>query len=419
MKSREICKYIIYIVVSLLFMGCSLSEKEKNIVEDHLPDLEDIQKENDNEPPVEIIDPIKEQIKEMSIEEKIGQMIIVGIEGYTLDEKSRKLIEEEGVGGIIIFGKNVESPSQLLSLVNSLKEANSKNKNPLFVSVDEEGGRVSRMPKEVKKLSTNEEIGLLNNKELSYKIGAILAEELNIFGFNMNFAPVLDINSNPNNPVIGDRAFGVEPYIVSDLGIQTMKGIQSGGIISVIKHFPGHGDTSVDSHIGLPAIEHDIERLNSFELVPFRKAIEDGADTVMVAHILMSGIDSESPASLSKTIITGILRDQLEFDGVVISDDLTMGAIIENYDLGEAAIKAIDAGSDIVLVAHGFENGIAVINAMKEAIISGRITEERLDESIYRILRQKQKYRITDNRIENINVEDINNRIDEIMMNYY
>lgn len=417
-KRRKAYTYVLYILVLILLLGCSKMDKGNNSIEDGLPKTEDGQNKEDNKAPIEKVDPIEEQIKEMSIEEKIGQMVTAGVEGYTLDENSIKLIEEHHVGGIIIFGKNVENSNQLLSLIDSIKEVNSKNRIPLFISVDEEGGRVSRMPKEIKKLPTNRRIGQMNNKELSYKIGTILAEELNMFGFNMDFAPVLDINSNPKNPVIGDRAFGAELEIVRDLGIETMKGIQSGGIISVIKHFPGHGDTSVDSHIGLPTVEHDIERLNSLELVPFRDAIKDGADTVMVAHILLSKIDPDYPSSLSKTVITGILREKLGFKGVVISDDMTMGAIVENYEIGNAAIKAINAGSDIVLVAHGYDNSLAVIISIKEAVTNGIISEERLNESVYRILSLKQKYNITDDIKDSIDIEGINNSIQEILAEF-
>ncbi len=415
MKKRKIYVCTVYILVLLLLLGCSKLDNGKNSAEDGLPNSEDMHDKENNEPPVEKIDPIKEQIKEMSIEEKIGQIVVVGLEGYTLDDNSRKMIEEYLVGGIIIFGKNVESSDQLLTLINSIKEANSKNSIPLFISVDEEGGRVSRMPKEIKKLPTSGKIGQLNNKELSYDIGTVLAEELKMFGFNMDYAPVLDINSNPKNPVIGDRAFGADSKIVSDLGIQTMKGIQSEGVISVVKHFPGHGDTSVDSHIGLPTIEHNLERLKDFELVPFKAAIENGADAVMVAHILLNEIDPDYPSSLSKAIITDILRKDLGFNGVVISDDMTMGAIVENYKIGDAAVKAIDAGSDIVLVAHGFENGLAVINSIKEALTNGTMSEERLNESVYRILNLKQKYNITDDVNHSIDIEAINNKISEIL----
>lgn len=413
MNKRKACSYIACLISLFLLIGCSTIDKSKDLVENNIPSTEENQ--GNIQTPIEEIDPIKEQIKEMSLEEKIGQIVMVGLEDYTLDDNSRKMIENYYVGGFIIFSKNVEDSAQLLSLINSLKETNSKNRIPLFISIDEEGGRVSRIPKEIKKLPANRKIGQMNNKELSYKIGTILAEELNMFGFNMDFAPVLDINSNPKNPVIGDRAFGAEPDIVSNLGIQTMKGIQSGRVISVIKHFPGHGDTSVDSHVGLPTIDHDLERLKSFELVPFKEAIDNEADAVMVAHILLSKIDSDYPSSLSKTVITNILREDLGFDGVVITDDMTMGAISENYEIGNAAIKAINAGSDIVLVAHGFENSITVIDSIKAAVENGVIPGERLDESVYRVLKLKQKYNILDQTKDTIDVEEINNRIKEIL----
>lgn len=413
MNAKRIYSFVMLLISLLLLIACSTENKGKDLVENNIPGAEENQ--GDIQTPIEEIDPIEEQIKEMSLEEKIGQMVMIGLEGYTLDDDSRKMVEDYYVSGFIIFSKNVEDSAQLLSLINSLKETNSKNRIPLFISIDEEGGRVSRIPKEIKKLPTNRKIGQMNNKELSYKIGTILAEELNMFGFNMDFAPVLDINSNPKNPVIGDRAFGAEPDIVSNLGIQTMKGIQSGGVISVIKHFPGHGDTSVDSHVGLPTIGHDLERLKSYEFVPFKEAIDNGADAVMVAHILLSKIDSDYPSSLSKTVITNILREDLGFDGVVVTDDMTMGAISENYEIGNAAIKSINAGSDIVLVAHGFENSIAVIDSIKEAVENETISEERLDDSMYRILSLKQKYNISDGTKDTINVEDINNKIDEIL----
>lgn len=415
MKKNKIYIYIAFSLILILLLGCSRLDEGKNSVEDGLPNSESIHDKEEGNTPADEIDPIKEQIEEMSIEEKIGQMILVGLEGYNLDENSRKMIEEHLVGGVIIFGKNVENSEQLLALINSIKETNSKNRIPIFISVDEEGGRVSRMPKEIRKLPTSEEIGQLNDKELSYSIGAILGEELKMFGFNMNFAPVLDINSNPKNPVIGDRAFGSDLETVSDLGIQTMKGIQSKGVISVVKHFPGHGDTSVDSHIGLPTIDHDLERLKDFELVPFKKAIENDADAVMVAHILLNKIDPDYPSSLSKVIITDLLRKDLGFEGVVVSDDMTMGAIVENYEIGDAAIKAIDAGCDIVLVAHGFENSLVVINSIKEALINETILEERLNESVYRILKLKEKYNLTDDKIDAINIEEINNKIHKIV----
>jgi beta-N-acetylhexosaminidase len=310
---------------------------------------------------VPIFDAIRERVKEMTLDEKIGQMLIVGFDGYAVNDHIRAMIRNYHVGGIILYSYNVENSSQLLALINTLKRVNSINEIPLFISVDEEGGRVSRMPAELRRLPTNETIGRRNSEDLSYRIGNVIAEELKAFGFNMDFAPVLDINSNPNNPVIGDRSFGSAPEVVSRLGVQTMIGMRSGGVIPVVKHFPGHGDTSIDSHVGLPSVNHDLNRLRNFELIPFEQAIRNGADAVMVAHILLNRIDPAEPASLSGTVITDILRNHLYFSGVVITDDMTMGAIVQNYDLSNAAVKAVNAGSDIVLVSRGYDNEVSGI----------------------------------------------------------
>lgn len=363
-------------------------------------------------------DPIEEQIKLMSLDEKLGQMVLVGLNGYVVDNDARQMIESYHVGGFILYGSNVESQEQLLALTNSLKSINAASKLPLLISVDEEGGRISRMPKELKNIPTNKEIGKLNNQEFSYKIGELLAEEIKAFGFNMNFAPVLDINSNPKNPVIGDRAFGSDEKVVSDLGVQTMKGIEASGVIPVVKHFPGHGDTSVDSHVGLPSVDNDLERLKSFELIPFVNAIENGADVVMAAHILMLKIDGENPATMSKTIITDILREQMNFDGVVITDDMTMGAIVENYEIGAASVKSVEAGSDIILVAHGHDNALAVLKKMKEAVEQGLVSEERINQSVYRILKLKQKYNLKDEEIQPVNIDKLNSRIVNVLDSY-
>ncbi|QGU96866.1 beta-N-acetylhexosaminidase [Clostridium bovifaecis] len=354
----------------------------------------------------------------MTLDEKIGQMVIVGIEGYNLNNNTKSLIEKYKVGGIVLFGSNIQGSEQLLDLVNSLKKENLKNKIPLFLSVDEEGGKITRMPKEFKRFPNNKAIGKINDMELSNNIGRTIGDEIKSFGFNMDFAPVLDINSNPKNPVIGSRSFGANPDVVSNLGIETMKGIQSENVIPVVKHFPGHGDTSVDSHIGLPTVNNDLNRLQSFELIPFAEAIEKSADAVMIAHILLPKIDKENPSSMSKIIITDILRADLKFNGVVITDDMTMGAITKNYNISKAAIKSVEAGSDVILVCHGYENEIKVINDLKDAVSKGEISEQRIDESVYRILKLKGKYNLNDNIIDSIDVDRINNKIRTLLDTY-
>lgn len=364
------------------------------------------------------IDPIRKQLSGMSIDEKIGQMVMSGVDGYNLGDNTVRMIKDYHVGGFIILGENVKNANQLLRLVNSLKNANSKNKTPLFLSLDQEGGRIDRMPPEFKRLPTNLQIGKIGVSRFSYAMGGILSDELNAFGFNMDFAPVLDINSNPNNPVIGDRSFGDDPDLVTRLGIQTMNGIKSGNIIPVAKHFPGHGDTSVDSHKGLPSVNSDMQRLKNFELIPFAAAVKNNADAVMVAHILLKKIDPKYPASMSKAIITDVLRGDMKFDGVVITDDMTMGAISQNYDIGDAAVVSVQAGADIVLVCHVYENELSAVNALKRAVRDGSLTERRIDESVYRILKLKSKYNVSGKAVKSCDIAKINAKIGDLLAAY-
>lgn len=393
-------------------------EKTKNPDEIQNSTYEDTSETNDKSSSEQdsALDFIKTQIESMTLEEKIGQMLMVGFEGLELDEQIIKMIEEDYLGGVILFKRNINDAPQLLNLINDLKTTNMKNKIPIFVGVDEEGGSISRMPDAFRKIPTNRNIGKQNDEEFAFKIGSTIGNEIKSLGFNVDFAPVLDIDSNPNNPVIGDRSLGSDEKIVSDLGIQIMKGIQSQDIISVVKHFPGHGDTLVDSHVGLPTVDKNIDDLMEFELIPFKEAIKHNVDGIMVAHILYSNLDPQNPASLSEKIIDGLLREQMNYDGLVITDDMTMGAILENYDIGDAAVQSIKAGSDILLVCHGYDNEIKALDSLRASVRDGVISEERIDESVYRILTLKEKYQISDEIIEDIDVEQINNTIDQILV---
>jgi beta-N-acetylhexosaminidase len=388
--------------------GSSGTTQEQSVSESLLPLPAETQESEKD------ADPLEKKIDGMTLDNKIGQMLIVGFEGYEADDRVKKLLESWHAGGVILFGRNIKSSGQLLSLVNSLKKANRKNMEPLFISVDEEGGRISRMPSELRKLPGNRTIGEINDGSFAYEIGSILAEEIKSFGFNMNFAPVLDVDSNPQNPVIGDRSFGADAHLVGRLGVQTMAGMRDGGVIPVVKHFPGHGDTSVDSHVGLPVVNYDMNRLNKLELAPFKAAIGSGADAVMAAHILMKKIDPEYPASMSKAVITDILRGQLGFEGVVITDDMTMGAVTKNYDIGEAAVRSVNAGCDILLVCHGENNILRVMEALKKAVGEGVITEDRINESVYRILALKSKYGLSDHSVSTADIDKINEKIDKL-----
>ena len=406
----------IIIIVTLLalpfftFAGCNTLDNEG------IPPKEDKDDERKDDKEEEIKrDPIKEKIDSMTIDEKIGQLFMVGIDGPSVDENTKKLIEKYNVGGIILFKRNIKDKDQLLGLINDIKALNSKEKNiPLFFSVDEEGGRVTRLPDEITKLPSSKVIGSKKDEDFAYKVGELIGNRVSMFGFNMALTPVLDINSNPKNPVIGDRSFGDNEEVVSSLGIQEMLGIKSKNVIPVIKHFPGHGDTLVDSHIGLPLVNHDLGRLNDFELLPFKNAIENDADVTMIAHILLPKIDPENPSTLSKIVIDHILRNDLNFRGVVMSDDLTMGAIIENYSIDEATSKALFAGNDILTVCHGYENIISSIEGIKRGLEIGEIEESRIEDSVYRILKLKEKYNISDEILKDINIKELNDETKKV-----
>ncbi|AAO36651.1 beta-N-acetylhexosaminidase [Clostridium tetani] len=398
--------FIVLLLINFAFLlGCGKNNNSNN---------RNINNETSKAPKLNNDNSMQVKLNSMSLDEKIGQLLIVGFDGYEANKNIESLIKKNYVGGVILFGNNIRSAEQTMKLTNSLKSINSKNKIPLFISVDEEGGRVSRMPKELEKLPSNKIIGEINNSNLSYNIGKIISKELTCLGFNMNFAPILDINSNLQNPVIGDRSFGNNPNLVTRLGIKTMEGLREGNIIPVIKHFPGHGDTSVDSHVGLPLINHDMKRLKEFELIPFKEAINNNADVVMISHILLPKIDSSYPATMSKIIIKDVLRNDLKFNGVVITDDMTMSAITKNFDISNAAIKSINAGTDIILICHGYDNEIYVINSIKEAVENNIITEDKINESVYRILKLKEKYKISNDTVDNIDVDKINSEIKSI-----
>jgi beta-N-acetylhexosaminidase len=360
-------------------------------------------------------DPIQKQIKKMTISEKVGQMLMVGIDGVKVSTASASFIQKEHIGGAIINGYNVQSPTQLLDLNNQFRKINAQeNKIPIFISVDEEGGKVSRMPPGIMNLPNSKDIGDKNDVNIASKVGVAIGERVKAFGFNMTMSPVMDINSNPNNPIIGVRSFGNNADVVTRMGVAEMQAIQKENIIPVIKHFPGHGDTDVDSHKGLPIVHNDINRLNALELVPFKKAIQQNADMTMVAHILIPKIDPQYPSSLSKIVVTDLLRKKLHFSGVIITDDLTMGAILQNYDIGDAVVKAIQAGNDIALVCHGLDNQMKAKNAILAAVKDGKISEQQINNSVYRILKLKKKYHLNDKQIPTINTSPINQASEEI-----
>ncbi|WGG46605.1 beta-N-acetylhexosaminidase [Rossellomorea sp. DA94] len=353
-------------------------------------------------------------LSQMSLEDKIGQMVIAGVSGSTFSQSTKNLIQTYKIGGFIFFSNNMTDAPQTVQFLNRIKSVNRNNPLPLFLSTDQEGGRVTRLPGGLINFPSNEEIGKLNSPGYSYEEGVLLGRELKEFGFNLDFAPVLDVNSNPNNPVIGDRSYSSDPEIVSHLGIQTMEGIQSQGIISTVKHFPGHGDTDVDSHLELPIVNKDLDSLEELELLPFQQAIKNEVDLVMVAHILLPKLDRSYPSSMSESIITDLLRRKMDYHGVVITDDMTMKAITDHYGIGKAAVQSVKAGCDLILVAHDENKAIEAINSMKEAVRSGEITENQINESVKRIIHLKQQYHLADLQTDEPNISKLNESITEL-----
>ncbi len=412
-------KFVFLAICCLFFLsGCFQSPQKGNTKDESettplMPVTAEV--EEVVEPPEVVVSPIDEMIAQMTLEEKVGQLLIIGVEGKSFSGEMDNLIRNYHVGGVILMGENISTTAKMLQLINDIKKANEPNKIPLFLSVDEEGGRVSRLPTGIPKLPPSAQIGKQNDETLSYDVGRYLAEVLHEFGYNMNFAPVLDVNSNPENPVIGNRSLGANPERVAKLGVSTMRGMMDNGIISVVKHFPGHGDTVVDSHKAMPKVEATLERLRNVEFVPFRKAIEEGVDAVMVAHILFPVLDTDYPATMSKAIITGLLRNEMQFDGVIITDDLAMGAIVNEYTVPEAAVQSFIAGSDLLLIVSDYENQVLTVKSLVTAFEAGEIPEERLNESVKRILTLKEKYDVSDDVKENFDVDKINEMYDEII----
>ena len=366
-------------------------------------------------------DPIAEAVAAMSTEQKVSQLLVAGIEGTQLGQDAVQAVQDYQVGGVILFGRNVESAEQLAELTNGLKELNG-DYTPLFLCVDQEGGRVDRMPPEVSRTPSAWQVGqALARGTAGAEYGALLAAECAAFGFNMDFAPSLDIWSNPDNTVIGDRAFGGDWECVTDFGFRAVEAMaERGGVIPVVKHFPGHGDTAVDSHVDLPVVDKSLEELWQSELVPFDMVLSgqfwgepvmEPAPAVMVAHILLSQVDPDYPSSLSHKVVTGLLREEMSYQGVVCTDDLTMGAISDTYGMGEAAVLAVEAGCDLLLVCHGSDNLTAARDALVEAVDSGRISPERLDESVKRILSLKVEYGLTNEPVDAPDVDALNARI--------
>ncbi|MBE3576374.1 MAG: beta-N-acetylhexosaminidase [Limnochordales bacterium] len=346
----------------------------------------------DGKSPADYVDSL---IRTMSVEEKVGQLFMVGFPGKVMGYEARTLVEDYHVGGVILFARNVDSPAQVAYLTNQLQQAATASgaRIPLLIAADQEGGTVNRLGPKATIFPGQMALGATGSVEFARRQGEITGQELRTVGINVNFAPVVDVNNNPRNPVIGIRSLGEDPQAVSRLAVAYIEGLQKAGVMATAKHFPGHGDTTVDSHVGLPVINHPRERLETVELAPFRAAIAAGVQAIMTAHIVFPSIDSTPglPATLSEKVLTGLLRNEMGFSGLIFTDALEMGAIDKTYGIEEAAVMALRAGADVMLIAwpKDWYDAVRAIKRVVEAVKQGEVKQERVDAAVRRVLLAK------------------------------
>nr|WP_309098208.1 beta-N-acetylhexosaminidase [Fredinandcohnia onubensis] len=335
-------------------------------------------------------------MNQAELRRKIGQLMVVGFKGITASEEIKELIREHHVGGIILFGRNIGTPEEILSLTTELQQVakDAGHEHPLLICIDQENGVVRRLGEGTTIFPGAMLLGATGNPDNAYEVGVATGKELKALGINWNLAPVMDVNNNPENPVIGVRSFGESADKVSEFGRMAMKGMQEAGVITTLKHFPGHGDTNVDSHLDLPVISHNIERLEQIELKPFVDSIAAGADTVMSAHVYFPAIADTPgvPATLSRKVITGLLREKLGFDGVVTTDCMEMNAIANTIGTAKGGVEAIKAGVDLIMVSHLHHLQKETIDAIVTAVESGEIDEAQIEAAVARVTRLKVKY---------------------------
>src|SRR5262249_18874689 len=327
----------------------------------------------------------------VSLRRQIGRLRIGGFNGSQVPVELRSIAREFGLGGVILFSRNIEAPEQVAEVC--YEAGRLVPDLPLWVSVDQEGGRVARLKAPFTEWPPMATLGRSGDVRLAERFARALAAELKAVGFNLDFTPVLDVLTNPKNPVIGDRALAGKADDVARLGTAIIRTLQGDGIAACGKHFPGHGDTGIDSHHQLPIVEHPPERLREVEFIPFRAAIDTDVAAIMTAHWLVPALDEQRPATLSRTIVTKTLREELRYDGVIVSDDLEMKAIANEYKVPAAAVLAIDAGCDAFLICSGdVEKKAAALEEIVHAVEQERLKLTRVEEALKRQRRAKERF---------------------------
>ena len=325
---------------------------------------------------------------------RVGERFMVGFDGLAASPDVKRMIREFGVGHVVLFERNVDAPEQVAELVRELQVVarDAGHTLPLLVAVDQEGGRVARLREPWTVWPPMRAVGRIGSEDIARKVGAALATELSACGIRYDFAPDVDVDTNPQNPVIGDRSFGDDPALVGRLGAAVVRGLQEGGVAACAKHFPGHGDTDLDSHLELPAVDHPRPRLDEVELPPFRAAIEAGVASIMTAHVLVRELDDTVPATLSPRVVDGLLRKEMKYGGVIVSDDLEMKAVASHWGVGQGAVKAAQAGCDLLPVCTSVDAQVEAMESVIRALETEALPWGAMDDACARIRRLKEKY---------------------------
>lgn len=330
-------------------------------------------------------------MQNVELRKKIGQSFIIGFKGREASADVQKFILNNSIGGIILFARNIDNPIQVAELNNSLQSLVMKTAPPLFSSIDMEGGRVARFKAPFTQWPPMKILGEIDSPSLCFKFAETMGKELLAVGVNMNYAPCVDVLTNPANTVIGDRAFGTEPEIVSKMGSAIVRGFVKVGVIPAVKHFPGHGDTLLDSHEDLPVVEHDLARLDEIEFAPFKKCFRARVEFCMTAHLVLKQVDAEWPATLSHKVLNGILRERLGYRNIVMTDDMEMKAITKNFPVEVSAVQAIKAGCNILLYCHELSVQEKALEAIVKAVTDGEIPESVIEENYQKVLKAKKE----------------------------
>lgn len=427
MKRSEIWKHMIILIIFLLTVGCSTTEELEIGPRDNETEVSNSNSEDkENETTAETsVDLITAKLNELTLEQKIGQLLMPDFRKWngknvtTIGEDIASMIKEYHIGGVILFRENFVNRKQTKNMINQFQ---SHAEIPLMFAVDQEGGLVTRLPF-APRMPGNMALGATGDTALARDVGIAIGSELRELGIHINFGPVVDINNNPDNPVIGVRSFGDNKEEVAAMGISYMQGLNDAGIAAVAKHFPGHGDVDLDSHYVLPSSKKRLEQLYDLELHPFQALIDENVQGIMTAHITFDQIEAEMvtsqkdgqpielPATISYKIITDILREQMGFQGLVFTDAMDMKAITDHFGPIEAAVRAIEAGVDIVLMPDNLE---LVYHGILEAVESGRLSEARIDQSVARILNFKdsQLFKSDDSiKIDVVEAQEIEQRV--------